>query len=102
SFGISWNQGNKRRQLTVNALINVFKDAGFDMHPVSRTADQLFGDDLAKGNYDAGLFANQITSFTPGLCTSFCTKNIPTPQNGNTGNNVFRYSNPAADKQLEL
>ena len=101
SFAISTTQGNKRRQLTVEALQNALKAAGFELKLNFRTAADLFGKDGPAGNFDTALFANQITSFTPGICSIFCSKNIPTSANGNTGNNWYRYSNPTVDKDLE-
>jgi len=101
SFSISTTQGNKRRQLTVTALQRELKQAGFDLKLNFRSADDLFGKDGPAGNFDLALFAQQATTITPGLCAQFCTKNIPTSSNGNTGNNWYRYSNSDADTQLQ-
>ncbi len=101
SFGISTTQGNKRRQLTAETLQAELKQAGFDLKLNFRTAADLFGKDGPAGNFDMALFAQVATALTPGLCAQFCTKNIPTTANKNTGNNWYRYSSTAADKQLE-
>jgi len=102
SFSISTTQGNKRRQLTVTALQKELKQAGFDLKLNFRSADDLFGKDGPAGNFDLALFAQQATTITPGLCAQFCSKNIPTSANGNTGNNWYRYNSKEADTQLEL
>jgi len=99
SFPISTTQGNKRRQLTVEALQSELKQAGFDLSLTFRKPDDLFGKDGPQGNFTLALFAQQVTTIVPGLCSIMCTKNIPTSSNGNTGNNWYRYSNPQADTQ---
>ncbi len=102
SFTISTTQGNKRRQLTLEALQKELKPEGFDVKLNFRTPADLFGKDGPDGNFQVALWAQQVTSIVPGLCTIFCTKNIPTAANGNTGNNWYRYSDPAADTQLQI
>jgi len=102
SFAISTTQGNKRRQLTLEALQKELKPAGFDVKLNFRTAADLFGKDGPQGNFQMALFAQQVTTIVPGLCAQFCAKNIPTAANNNTGNNWYRYSNKDADTQLEI
>jgi len=102
AFSISTTQGNKRRQLTVEALQKELKPAGFDLSLTFRKAADLFGKDGPQGNFQLALFAQQVTTIVPGLCSQFCGKNIPTSANGNTGNNWYRYSNKDADTQLEI
>ncbi len=98
-FELKTTEGNKRRQLTVTALQTVLRTAGFKVTLNFRKAGDLFGKDGPGGNFDVALYAQVLTAITPGLCSQFCTKNIPTKANGNTGNNWQRYSNPEADKQ---
>jgi len=101
AFSVSTTQGNKRRQLTVEALQKELKLAGFDLKLNFLKADDLFGKVGPQGTFDIALFAQQVTTIVPGLCAQFCSKNIPTSSNNNTGNNWYRYSSKDADTQLE-
>jgi peptide/nickel transport system substrate-binding protein len=47
------------------------------------------------------IFAQSVTGLIPGLCSTLCTQNIPTPSNQYTGNNTTRTAIPAADKLLQ-
>jgi len=100
AFTIVSTSGDKRRELTEEIMQPELKAAGFDMAIKNTTADNLFGQLLPAGNYDLGLYAEGVTGLIPGLCSTFCTKSIPTKANGSTGNNTSFYSNPAADKLL--
>jgi len=101
SFTLSTTQGNKRRQLTATVVQSELKTAGFKMAINFRAAGDLFGKDLPAGNFELALFANGLTSLTPGQCTSFCTKNIPSPANQQSGQNYYRVSIPTLDPLLE-
>jgi len=101
SFTLSTTQGNKRRQLTATVVQSELKTAGFKMAINFRAAGDLFGKDLPAGNFELALFANGLTSLTPGQCTSFCTKNIPSPANQQSGQNYYRVSIPSLDPLLE-
>jgi peptide/nickel transport system substrate-binding protein len=100
SFTLSTTQGNKRRQLTAQIVQSELKTAGFKMAINFRAAGDLFGKDLPNGAFDVSLFANGLTSLTPGQCTSFCSKNIPGPSNQQSGQNYYRVSIPALDPLL--
>jgi peptide/nickel transport system substrate-binding protein len=100
AFTIVSTAGDKRRELTEEIMQPELKAAGFDMSIKNTTADNLFGQLLPAGNYDLGLYGEGVTGLIPGLCSTFCTKSIPTKANGSTGNNTSFYSNPAADKLL--
>ncbi len=102
SFELKTTQGNKRRQLTAEALQQELKGAGFDLKLNFRTAADLFGKDGPAGNFDIALYAQQVTSIVPGLCAQFCTKNIPSSANSNTGQNWQHYSSKTADTQLQI
>jgi peptide/nickel transport system substrate-binding protein len=101
SFTLSTTQGNKRRQLTAQIVQSELQTAGFKMAINFRAAGDLFGKDLPAGNFDVSLFANGLTSLTPGQCTSFCSSNIPGPSNQNSGQNYYRVSIPALDPLLK-
>jgi peptide/nickel transport system substrate-binding protein len=102
SFTLSTTQGNKRRELTSQVVQQELKDAGFEMKVNFRAAGDLFGEDLPKGNFDAALYASGLTALTPGLCSQFCSKNIPSAANGNAGQDWTRTNIPALDTQLEI
>jgi len=102
SFTINSTTGNKRRELTETVMQQQLKDAGFDMKIANQKAGDLFGKTLPNGDYQLSLFANSLTSPTPGECNIFCTKNIPTAANGNSGNNWYRVSIKDNDTQLTI
>ena len=54
------------------------------------------------GDYEAALYASGLTALTPGLCTQFCSKNIPGPANSNSGQDWTRTNIPELDTQLDL
>jgi len=102
TFTINSTTGNKRRELTETVMQEQLKTAGFDMKIANQKAGDLFGKTLPDGDYQLSLFANQLTSPTPGECNIFCTVNIPTAANGNSGNNWYRVSIPENDTQLAI
>jgi peptide/nickel transport system substrate-binding protein len=100
AFTINSTTGNKRRELTETVIQQMLKTAGFNMTIANQKASQLFGQTLPAGTYQMGLYANVLTSIQPGECTLFCSENIPTAANGNSGNNWYRVSIPSLDTQL--
>jgi peptide/nickel transport system substrate-binding protein len=100
TFTVNSTTGNKRRELTETILQQQFKTAGFDMQIANQKAGDLFGKTLPDGDYQVGIFANQLTSLVPGECNLFCSKNIPTAANGNSGNNWYRVSIKELDPLL--
>jgi peptide/nickel transport system substrate-binding protein len=102
AFTLSTTEGNKRREITAQVVQQELKAAGFSMKVNFRPAGDLFGQDLPAGNYDAALYASGLTALVPGLCTQFCSKNIPGPANGNSGQDWTRTNIPELDTQLDL
>ena len=102
TFTIRSTAGNKRRELTEQALQQQLKTAGFDMKIQNAEAGDLFGDILPKGDFDAGIYAQVLTSLTPSNCSLFCSKNIPTSANQFSGQNWTRTNVAPLDKQLEI
>ncbi|MDQ1434818.1 MAG: peptide/nickel transport system substrate-binding protein, partial [Actinomycetota bacterium] len=100
SFTINSTTSNKRRELTETIVQQQLKAAGFDMKIANQKAGDLFGKTLPDGDYQVGLFANQLTSLIPGECNLFCSENIPTAANGNSGNNWYRVSIKELDPLL--
>jgi peptide/nickel transport system substrate-binding protein len=93
--------GNKRRQLTAQILQSEWQAAGFQLTVTPETAGVLFGQDLPGGNFQVGLYAQTPTDNDPGQCNVWCSKNIPSAANGNSGENWDRLVNPAMDKDWE-
>jgi peptide/nickel transport system substrate-binding protein len=89
--------GNKRRELTVQILQSQWKDAGFNLTFAPEKASVLFGQDLPKGNFQIGLYAQTPSSADPGECLLWCTKNIAGPANNNSGQNWTRLNDTSLD-----
>jgi peptide/nickel transport system substrate-binding protein len=90
--------GNKRRQLTAQILQSQWQAAGFQLTVTPETAGVLFGKDLPAGNFQVGLYAQTPPDNDPGQCVLWCSKNIPSAANGNSGQNWDRLVNPDLDK----
>jgi peptide/nickel transport system substrate-binding protein len=93
--------GNARRELTGQLLQEQFRNVGIQLDLNYQEAGDFFGDQLPKGDYQLGLYAQVNTFIIPGQCNLFCSKNIPTPENGNSGNNWTRTDVPELDEALE-
>ena len=102
SFEINSTAGNKRRELTEQVLQQQLKEAGFDMTIENVKSGDLFGTLAPQGDFQMGLYAQVQTDLDPATCELFCSKNIPTAANGNSGNNWTRTNIPALDEQLLL
>lgn len=101
SFTIVTTQGNQRRQLTMETMQKQLEDLGWKVTLKPVSAGDLFGNFAPAGEFQAAIYAQQLTVLDPTNCTLFCAKNIPTEANGNSGNNWTRTRIPAADKLLE-
>jgi peptide/nickel transport system substrate-binding protein len=102
AFTIVSTSGDQRRELTEEVIQPELKAAGFDMSIKNTSADNLFGTVLPAGNYQLSLYAQSLTGITPGLCSTFCSENIPGPSNGNSGQNWSWVNIPSADTQLRV
>jgi peptide/nickel transport system substrate-binding protein len=98
TFELKTTTGNKRRLLTAQILQSEWQQAGFQLTVTPEKSSILFGQDLPAGNFQVALYAQTPTDNDPGLCVLFCSKNIPTAANGNSGNNYYRINDPALDK----
>jgi peptide/nickel transport system substrate-binding protein len=90
--------GNKRRELTAQILQSQWKEAGFNLTVTLEKASVLFGSDAPKGTFQVALYAQTPSSNDPSQCVIWCSKNIPTAANGNSGNNWTRLGTPEIDK----
>ena len=101
SFTLKTTVGNKRRELTAQILQAAFKTAGFEMKIKTEDAGVLFGESGPTGDYEMALYAQVATGPEPGNCSIFCSVNIPTEANGNSGNNWTRTNVSGLDDLLQ-
>ncbi len=101
SFTLKTTVGNKRRELTAQILQSAFKDAGFEMKIKTQDAGVLFGEAGPTGDFEMALYAQVANGPEPGNCSIFCSVNIPTEANGNSGNNWTRTNVSGLDALLE-
>ncbi len=102
AFTMVTDADNQRRVLTEQIMQPQLKAAGFDMAIKNTSSDNMFGVLLPGGDYQASVYGGTLTAITPGLCSEFCTENIPGPANQNSGGNWSRVSVPAADTQMRI
>jgi peptide/nickel transport system substrate-binding protein len=100
-FTIQSTAGDKRRELIEQILQQQLHEAGFTLTVDNKDANSLFGQILPAGNFQLGLYADVVTDLDPGLCATFCAKNIPTAANSTSGQNYTRTSIPTLDPLLE-
>jgi len=93
--------GNARRELTQEIVIEQARAAGFNVTVANQEAGTFFGETLPQGNYQLGLYAQVLTSPDPSLCNLFCSVNIPTAENGFSGQNWQRVNIPEVDPLLQ-
>ena len=94
---IKTTTGNARRELTEQILQDQLRDAGFNLTTDNQAAGDLFGQQLPAGEFQLALYAQVATFITPGQCFLWCSKNIPTPENENSGQNWTRTNVPEVD-----
>jgi peptide/nickel transport system substrate-binding protein len=97
---IKTTAGNARRELTEDILEEQAKEAGFNLTDDNQEAGDLFGTQLPAGDFQVALYAQVLTSLEPSVCNLFCVVNIPTQENGLSGNNWSRTNIPAAEAPL--
>jgi len=98
SFEVKTTQNNKRRLQTLEIMQSQVKAAGFEMTINPLKSSVLFGQDGPKGDFQAALYAQVPASNDPGQCSLWCSKNIPSPANENSGTNWYRISDPQLDE----
>jgi len=89
--------GNARRERTGEILQSQWKEAGFDLKLNYTEAGTLFGEWGPQGIMVIGLYAQVPPSTDPGICSTFCSENIPTTAAPN-GQNWTRLKSDAIDK----
>jgi peptide/nickel transport system substrate-binding protein len=100
AFALRTTAGNKRRELTQEILIQLFKEAGFEMTVDNAKAGDLFGKILPAGEYQAAIYAQVATFPLPSLSSLFTSKNIPSDANKQSGQNWTRTNIAGLDEKL--
>lgn len=98
AFENSTTAGNKRRELTQELMISQLRSAGFEMKVNNTKAGTLFGEWGPQGIFQSALYAQVPLSTDPELCSTQCSKNIPSAANGGSGNNWTRLESPVLDQ----
>src|SRR6185436_5705330 len=89
--------GIEARALTQQIWQSQLEQAGFDVKIKTQSSDVFFGSTLPKGQYDVGLYTS-IGTPDPGQCLIFCSENIPSKKNKQSGQNWTRTDSPAIDE----
>lgn len=99
-FTLRTTSSNARRALTAKALQSQLADAGIAMSIETEKSTTLFGQTLPNGDFQMVLYAKVARGLDPVGCAVFCSANIPSPANNNSGQNLTRADVPAADPLL--
>jgi peptide/nickel transport system substrate-binding protein len=94
---ISTTTGIESRQLEEEIMRSELTQAGFGVKIRNQSSDVFFGTTIPKGTFAAAIFASVGTP-DPGLCTIFCSENVPSKANQFTGQNVTRTNSLAVDQ----
>lgn len=92
--------GNARRERTQELILEQATDAGFVITIDNQQANDLFGTQLPQGDFTLALYAQVLTQLEPSLSSLFISENIPTAENGFSGQNWTRTVIPDADPFL--
>jgi peptide/nickel transport system substrate-binding protein len=100
---IKWmvNSGNTRRENTQAYLIPLLATAGFKVTPDNCEADCVFQQRLPAADYDLGMYISTAPPDPAYLVPSFAGDQIPTEENGNTGQNFQNWDNETATTALK-
>jgi peptide/nickel transport system substrate-binding protein len=101
SFTFTTTAGNARRALTQQVVQEQAGAAGFEVTLENIPAGDFFGQRLPAGEFQVGLYAQVLTFVDPGTCNLFCSKNIPSAENNNAGQNWTRTNIPEIDPLLD-
>jgi len=101
SFSIKTTAGNARRELTEQIVQEQAGEAGFEVTIDNQTPADLFGEQAPAGDYQATLYAQVLTTLSPGVCTLFCAKNNPDTSEDGSGQNWQRVNQPDAEPFME-
>ena len=93
--------GDELRRTTVRLMADQAAKAGIRLHRPRRTPDRLFGSELGTGDFTAAMYAIG-SGLEPTVTSLLASNQIPTEGNGFTGQNVYRWSSPEADRLMRL
>ena len=96
SFVFRTTSGNPARMLVQQLLESDWRAAGFDITLDDEEASTLFQTALPKGDFDLATFTFSTTP-DGGQCRLWCSDQIPSVDNGFTGQNYTRISSPELD-----
>ncbi len=100
SLQLLTNANNQRRSLTMQLVQDQLRRAGFASTLRTVSSNDL-GSVVASGDFQVALYAQVLTQLDPADCSIFCSANIPTPANGNSGQNWQRVNIPDLDPLLQ-
>jgi peptide/nickel transport system substrate-binding protein len=92
--------GNKRRESTQDFLIPLLTKAGFQVVAENCEADCVFQQRLPALDYDLAMYINNVQPDPTYLIALLTCDNVPTPENGNKGQNYTGWCNQKASDEL--
>ncbi len=93
--------GDELRRTTVRLMADQAARAGIRLTSRSETPDRLFGALLVQGDFTAAMYAIG-SGLEPTVTALLASDQIPSEGNGFTGQNVYRWSDPGADRLMRL
>lgn len=101
SFELATNAGIKIRERIAQIAQQYWKQIGVDLKIKLAESTTLYGDILENMKFDMIMFG-WVTGSDPDEFTLYHSTQIPTEENGYTGQNYAKYKNPRVDELLEL
>ena len=94
-----YDSGNPLRATTARLMAEQARAAGIVIEPRALPADRIFGSLLNQGDFTAlmAAFGGGVDPSVTGLLAS---DQVPTEENGFSGQNVYRWSDPEADSLM--
>jgi peptide/nickel transport system substrate-binding protein len=93
--------GDELRRTTVRLMADQAARAGIRLTARSETPDRLFGALHVQGDFTAAMYAIG-SGLEPTVTALLASDQIPSEGNGFTGQNVYRWSDPGADRLMRL
>ncbi len=96
---LAFDSGNRLRLTTARLMAEQARAAGIVLQPRALSPERIFGSDLVQGDFSAlmAAFGGGVDPSVTGLLAS---DQIPTEENGFSGQNVYRWSDPEADSLM--
>ena len=96
---LAFDSGNRLRLTTARLMAEQARAAGIVLEPRALSPERIFGGDLVQGDFSAlmAAFGGGVNPSVTGLLAS---DQIPTEENGFSGQNVYRWSDPEADSLM--